>query len=204
MPSREEGRKVPGRDVRDRTAGMMSIWAMKSKLEWEIRGFEAEMAKQPLRVHQEQKDELYAPAYFAANACATAWHMVDWLAFHLDRSNAWDRAIEYFRYEDLKDFNSLVKMMRHISEMNACHQVVTAWKHVSLTRKNSVTEGFSTSVVFDIHHNERDDTFWLSIDVQVTLADEGDRRLPIAEVLRSVNHFWEAALFHLELPNLID
>ncbi|UXA48493.1 hypothetical protein M0D44_19825 [Xanthomonas prunicola] len=173
---------------------------MRRKLTWEIS--ELEKAQREL-VSPSSPDAfaaLHRPMYIAANAATTAWHMVDWLGFHIQQQDWWDR-ISDISSTPIRTQQSLEQWAKTNEDMRLCYAIALALKHVALRNKELETTRIEVRGWYAFYdcgeppHQNAERKFRMNIDISVPIGTDTVER-DATEVLSGSLRWWYELLAH--------
>ncbi|GAB2731449.1 hypothetical protein [Comamonas sediminis] len=188
----------------DRTLGLISIWQVLRKLNWEIELIKAIPEKitvgaTPASVLHCQDAHLYA----TINAASTSLAMVDWLYHTVSGSSVLTSNIQrVLQGVNLKNNKAFLLYLRNaFSVINACHQICNANKHFHL---NTPDDQFKVMVGEIIFKND-DGTEDLTVITQIIQnRNDPDASTSVPEMLEKAAIWWEQLLTDVDLPGRED
>ncbi len=143
-------------DATDRSLGLLTVWHVLLKLEWELAVL-ARLEQEPPTSVGPLSDPMKFPLgvlYAGINAASTAWSVADWVWRDLEE----DDVLKDAAAAALGSFgtkNEFQILLRKVHELDVCHQICQAAKHRKM-HAPAMTVGFSTEAWMDVYTNEHD------------------------------------------------
>jgi hypothetical protein len=191
------------RDSRDWTLGLASIRDMRTKLAWEVRQvLEASNRPAPMGENFREGDD-QAMLFAAANAFVTAWHLMDWLAFHAERDGLWVRLSEIAGVP-IADKRDLKAWLITVPEIRTCLAICVATKHVGLSDRALDDISLRIPVMFDFYFaGEGDEQRFASLRTAtvVTEIDGYRQTTTVIGLLADLERWWDWLISKLDLPD---
>ncbi|CAD1792740.1 hypothetical protein AE929_09550 [Xanthomonas arboricola] len=190
------------RDSRDWTLGLASFWDMRAKLAWEVRQVES-LAGRPVPIGPEYEDGAEQALLFAAaNAFATAWHLMEWLAFHAEKDALWSR-FERLAGRPINNKNELKSWVLEVPEMRHCCAICVATKHVSLSDPELRGLNLSIPIFFDFFVSNHGGHFRHSVQRTAHVVSEADGfrgTVTVVGLLADIQRWWDWLVAEVQLP----
>lgn len=183
----------------DRTLGIVSIWQVLRKLQWELwlikeipdRITAGVKPTTPLHI----KD---ARLYAEINAASTSLALVDWLYHTAQAETELERRLKHAIGEfDTSSEKKLLEYLRNANpDINACHQICNANKHFYLRRPDKEFK----VMAFDLVIESPDGAIEMSSSSHI-MHNRGNPSISTYEMLKSVAGWWESLLVEIKVSD---
>ena len=143
-------------DATDRSLGLLTVWHVLLKLEWELAVL-ARLDQEAPSLVGPLSDPMKFPLgvlYAGINAASTAWSVTDWVWRDLEEDDDLKRVAAAVLGTFITK-NEFQILLRKVHELDVCHQICQAAKHRKM-HAPAMTIGFSTEAWMDVYTNEQD------------------------------------------------
>jgi len=184
----------------DRTLGLLNIWQVVRKLDWEVELMKSIpgtilLGAAPENAMQFKDAQLYA----AINAASTSVALVDWL-YHLaqENSDVNSRVLHKLKLEEISTIKSFRRMLREKHEpLNICHQICNSNKHLHLSDYDSGLKILIGDIIFE----RPDGTEELSVIAQVLWSNGTSYPSgSVFNLLDNLRHWWKSLITEINAP----
>lgn len=175
------------------TLGLKSIWDMRAKLAWEAHIVRDQDGQRPGAL---LGGSIYEPRVFlfaAANAVSTAWHMVEWLHYHLVRDGLVATASAAVG-TDLSSRERVQEWVCRNDAMRTCGAICLAGKHLELTHKKFASMDLEVPVFFNVYVDSGSSPLLMMTSTAEITTDGGAYTQTVLNVLQDAELFWDHAL----------
>lgn len=181
------------------TLGLKSIWDMRAKLAWEAEIVRGLGQDRPGAIRTGSTYEPRAFLFASANAIATAWHMVEWLHYHLERDGLVANASAAVG-ADLSSAEKVQKWVCLNDAMRTCGAICLAGKHLELNHKRLAGLDLEVPVFFNFYVEPGSSPSILMTSTAEISTDGGAYTQTLLSVLRDAEIFWDHTLSATGIP----
>ncbi|WP_119007762.1 hypothetical protein [Stenotrophomonas sp. AG209] len=181
------------------TLGLKSIWDMRAKLAWEATIVRDQDRDRPGVLKTGPRHEPRAFLFASANAIATAWHMVEWLHYQLEKDGLVASASAAVG-ADLSTVDKVQKWVCLNDAMRTCGAICLAGKHLNLKNKGFAGLDLDVPVFFNFYVEPGSSPSILMTSTAEISTDGGTYTQTLLNVLRDAEIFWDHTLSVTGIP----